>query len=598
MPLDSSSPRHAAASVVLGLAPLLWLPQAALLAWAVQRLSAVGLGVAGGGAVMGVETGVETGVVAVLWPAAGILLLGTVRAAGEAWGARRVFASARATLSALRAQAAASLAARSPLDRTRPASGLAASVIAEQAEAVVPYLVRYQPARWRAGVVPLVILPVVASLSWVAALVLLCAAPLIPLFMALVGWQARAASQAQMVETGRMNAFLLDRLRGLATVRALDAVDGTAGRVFDAAQSLRVRTMAVLRLAFLSSAVLELFSALGVAMVAVYVGFHLLGTLGFGAWGRQLSLGEGLFILLLAPAFFEPLRELSSVWHDRAAGEAALGSLAALDRPGQGGVALPGAAESITAVGRTDAQRAQEPAVRAPAVQVHGLRFAWPGDPVVFDHLDLRVGAGEHVALMGASGVGKTALLSLIAGLVPTSHGRITIGGVLLCDTTVATLRARIAWMGQQPHVFAASVQANVTLGRPGLRDADVVAALQTARLGDVAQAAPDVSLGEGGPGLSGGELARLALARLALATHADLLLVDEPTAHLDTDTARRVAAALTRLARGKTLIVATHDPVLAARMDRVIRLDAWPLAVPLTAPFIPPISPPMKAAA
>src|SRR6478752_9630380 len=144
-----------------------------------------------------------------------------------------------------------------------------------------------------------------------------------------------------MVAMGSMNAFLLDRLRGLATLRALDAVDATAQRLGESAQSLRTRTMAVLRIAFLSSAVLELFSALGVAMVAAYVGFHLLGTLGFGTWGRTLSLGEGLFVLLLAPAFFEPLRELSAVWHDRAAGEAALASLARLS---QGGVALPGVA--------------------------------------------------------------------------------------------------------------------------------------------------------------------------------------------------------------------------------------------------------------
>ena len=152
----------------------------------------------------------------------------------------------------------------------------------------MPYLVRYQPARWRATVVPLAILAAVASQTWVAALVLLFAAPLIPLFMAIVGWRAKAASEAQMVQKGGMNAFLLDRLRGLATLRALGAVDATAARLADSTQSLRERTMAVLRIAFLSSAVLELFSALGVAMVAVYVGFHLLGTLGFGTWNLSL----------------------------------------------------------------------------------------------------------------------------------------------------------------------------------------------------------------------------------------------------------------------------------------------------------------------
>ena len=539
------------ASLVQGAAALLWLPQAALLAWAVQRL------------------GAGEGLTAVLLPAAGILLLGLGRAAAEAWGMRRVYAQARLRLSALRAQVAAALAARSPLDSARPASGLAASVIAEQAEAVVPYLVRYGPARWRATVVPLVIVAVVASLSWVAATVLLVAAPLIPVFMAIVGWRAKAASEAQMVEMGGMNGFLLDRLRGLATLRSLGAVDATARRLGEAAQSLRSRTMAVLRIAFLSSAVLELFSALGVAMVAAYVGFHLLGTFEFGTWGRSLSLGEGLFILLLAPAFFEPLRELSAVWHDRAAGEAALASL---DRLAHGGVALPGAS---AAPGRPDSPPGSREA--APSVRVRGLCFSHAGEDAFFENYELRVAAGEHVALMGPSGSGKTALLSLIAGLVPAQRGEILIGGVPLADDTVAGLRARMAWMGQKPHVFGASVQANVALGRAGVQAAQVEAAMRFAALDGVAQARPGIALGEGGSGLSGGEAVRLALARVAAHPDADLLLVDEPTAHLDSETAERVADALMQLARGKTLIAATHDPVLAARMGRVIRLDGLP---------------------
>lgn len=534
--------------VVQGAAALLWLPQAALLAMAVQGLAS------------------GQGLREVWLPAGAILLLGLLRAACEAWGARRTFGRARARLSALRAQTAEALAGGSPLDRGRAPSGKAASVLAEQAEALVPYLVRYQPARWRATVVPVFILGAVACFSWVAALVLLVAAPLIPIFMAIVGWRAKAASEAQMVEMGSMNAFLLDRLRGLATLRALDAVDATAHRLGDAAQSLRVRTMSVLRIAFLSSAVLELFSALGVAMVAAYVGFHLLGSLGFGTWGRTLSLGEGLFVLLLAPAFFEPLRELSAVWHDRAAGEAAL---QALDGLQQNTLPLPGASASLK-------RAATGAASAAPAVAVHGLHFSWPGEPTsVFDGLELRVAAGEHIALAGPSGSGKTALLSLLAGLVPAARGEISIGGVALTDHTVAALRQRMAWMGQAPHVFAGSVEANVALGREDVGTPRVAEAMRFASLDAVAQAHPGTALGEGGRGLSGGEAVRLALARIAVHPHADLLLVDEPTAHLDSETAARVADALVELARGKTLIVATHDPALAARMDRVVSIGA-----------------------
>ncbi|WP_139841738.1 thiol reductant ABC exporter subunit CydD, partial [Janthinobacterium sp. GW460W] len=498
------------------------------------------------------------------------LLLGVLRAACEAWGARRMYAAAREHLSTLRGQVAQALARRSPLDRRRAQSGQAASVIAEQAEAIVPYLVRYKPARWKVMLVPLVILAVVTPLSWIAALILLIAAPLIPVFMALVGMGAQAASRAQMVEMGSMNAFLLDRLRGLATLRALDAVDATAARLDASSQSVRRRTMVVLRIAFLSSAVLELFSALGVAMVAAFIGFSLLGSLHFGTWGRELSLGQGLFILLLAPAFFEPLRELAAVWHDKAAGEAGLAGLHDLAAEG---VPLPGAGVEVAAV-----SAAAMAVAAAPAIDIHQLRFAHPGEAPVFDRFDLSVRAGEHVALLGASGAGKTTLLSLLAGLLPAGGGDIRIGGVRLNDSTVNTVRQRMAWMGQRPHVFAASVSQNVTLGRAGAHAAHaahVTQALHLADLASVAQAQPAVMLSDGGQGLSGGEAVRLALARVALHPHADLLLVDEPTAHLDSETAARVTDALLALAKGKTMLVATHDPVLAARLQRTVAVDA-----------------------
>lgn len=540
-----------AASIVQGGAALLWLPQAALLGWALQAML--------DGAPWR----------AALLPASGVLLLGVLRAWAEAWGARRMYAAAREHLSTLRTQVAQALARRSPLDRQRAQSGQASSVIAEQAEAIVPYLVRYRPARWKVMTVPLVILAVVTPLSWIAALILLIAAPLIPVFMALVGLGAQAASRAQMVEMGSMNAFLLDRLRGLATLRALGAVDATAERLDGSSQSVRRRTMVVLRIAFLSSAVLELFSALGVAMVAAFIGFSLLGSINFGTWGRELTLGQGMFILLLAPAFFEPLRELAAVWHDKAAGEAGLAGLSDL---AEGGVALPGAGVATAAV--SAAAMAVAP---PPAIDIHQLCFAHPGEAPVFDGFDLTVRPGEHVALLGASGAGKTTLLSLLAGLLPASGGEIRIGGVRLTDSTVNTLRQRMAWMGQRPHVFAASVSQNVTLGRSGAGGgpAQVTQALHLADLAGVAQAQPAVMLSDGGQGLSGGEAVRLALARVALHPHADLLLVDEPTAHLDSETAARVTDALLALAQGKTMLVATHDPVLAGRLQRTVQVDA-----------------------
>jgi ATP-binding cassette subfamily C protein CydD len=525
------------------LTALLWIPQAALLAGAVQRL-ADGAGFA-----------------AMLLPAASFLLLGLLRASIDAWGARRLFDSARQHVSMLRTHAATALAGRSPLDGARLASGHAGSVVAEQAEAVLPWLLRYQPARWRVMLVPPVIALAVATQSWLAALILVCAAPLIPLFMVVIGWRAQAASATQLKVVGGMNGFLLDRLRGLSTLRSLDAIDLTANRLRATAENVRASTMAVLRIAFLSSTALELFSALGVALVAVYIGFHLLGEIDHGSWGHRLTLGQGMFILMLAPAFFEPLRELASSWHDKAAGQAALDALAALE---QDMVALPGASQSVPA----------RKSLAAPAVDIDQLHFRHGARAAVFAGLDLHIGAGEHVALMGPSGSGKTTLLALIAGLAPAAAGSLRIGGVELGDDSAAELRAGMAWIGQAPHVFPATVRGNVGLQRPGVSSRAVNRAVAFAGLGQVQHATPAAHLGEGGIGLSGGELVRLALARACVIPGAGLVLADEPTARLDRATASQVMAALLELAAGRTLIVATHDLALAQRIGRVIHLD------------------------
>jgi len=526
-------------------ASLLWIPQAALISLAVGRMAA------GGGA--------ED----ILPQAGAVLALGVARSLLDATGTRLAFRQARAALSECRSKAVAGLASASPIEIGRPASGTAASTLAEQAEAVVPYLARYQPARLRAAIVPVALLLCVLAYSWAAALVLLLAAPLIPVFMALVGWRAKAASEAQLVELGGMNGFLLDRLRGLATIRALDAVDRTATRLRANAESLRARTMAVLRIAFLSSAVLELFAALGVAMVAVYVGFHLLGQLPFGTWGDRLSLGEGLFILLLAPAFFEPLRDLSAVWHDRAAGQAAF---EALERLGDAKPAFPGA-------GCRQAERGQA-RVEPLSVRIEALRFRHaPDGEAVFDNFNLTVAAGERVALLAPSGAGKSTLLALVAGLAVPEHGRVIIGGEVMSPRSAAGLRDRIAWLGQHPYIFPGTLAANVALGRSEVDAALVREALAIAGLGERAEPRGTASIGENGVGLSGGEASRLALARVLATPRAGLILADEPTAHLDTATAAAIADGLLAQASGRTLIVATHDPSLAARMDRVVRL-------------------------
>jgi len=533
-------PRHRGlrmAAAVQTLASLIWIPQAAILATAVGRIADGG----GFNEVFGL--------------AVYIALLGITKSCLEAAGGRMAFRAARTELTARRELATAALARRSPIDSTRPSSGEAASVIGEQAEMIVPYLSRFQPARFKASAVPSVILACVVPISWIAALILLFAMPLIPVFMALIGWRAQAASEKQLAATGGLNGFLLDRLRGMATIRSLGAVDVTATRLRADAESLKTRTMAVLKIAFLSSAVLELFAALGVALVAVYVGFSLLGEIRFGAWAGGLDLTSGLFVLLLAPAFFEPLRELSAVWHDRAAGEAAMKAIDALNVEG---LQLPTASDA--------------PAVAtAGAIRLANVGFRYgKGSNAAIDGFDLSVRAGEHVALLGASGSGKSTLLALIAGHVTGDTGSVTIDGQPISPA----LHDKIAWVGQKPHIFAGTIAGNISLGRPNVSMQSVAEALNLAKLNRFARSHARRPLGDGGVGVSGGEALRLAIARAACNAEACIVLADEPTAHLDAETASEITESLLALAKGRTLVVATHDPQLAARMEQTILLD------------------------
>lgn len=531
------------------IAALLWLPQAALIAFSIDAITGNG------------------NLTHILLAALGVLLIGLLRTTIDGAAGRMAFRAARRILSEKREKAVRALAARSPIDGARPASGLAASVLGEQAEAIVPYLSRFQPTRKRATIVPLVIAACVLPFSWAAALILFVCAPLIPVFMALIGIRAKAASQAQLVEMGSMNAFLLDRLRGLATIRALDAVDLTANRLRADAESLKKRTMAVLRIAFLSSTVLELFSALGVAMVAVYVGFHLLGSLHFGAWNGRLTLAQGLFILLLAPSFFEPLRDLSAVWHDKASGQAAM---EALDQLAENGLDLPGG-DALASASTSDEAPAT---IKAPSVRIENLRFSHATrDDDVFNRFDLSVAPGEHVALFGPSGVGKSTLIALVAGLAPAEDGRIFVGDTELNSQTAEKLRAQMTWIGQRPHIFNGTMSDNVILGRDAVGVSDVERAFRFAALEEVARNHSS-SIGEGGRSLSGGEGVRLAIARAAAHPQFGLILADEPTAHLDAQTATDISEGLMALAENRTMIVATHDPILADRMDRVIMIE------------------------
>ncbi len=475
-------PGHAAlrrAAILSVLAAAVWPLQAALVAYAI------------GGLVSGVT-------VSATFAALGFIGLGAMRATLVLLSEAQTDAAAETIIQTTRARIVATEAGRAS-DSPFGGAGSISTLAGEKLDLIAPYVARYAPARARVMVLPLVILALSLWQSWIVALILMITGPLIPVFMALVGMAAKEASRRQMAEIGTLNDLLIDRLSALVDIRLLGASQTVMAGFSRQAEELRERTMATLKVAFLSSTVLELFAAIGVAMVAVYVGFSLLGTLNFGAWDSGLSPSAGIFLLLLAPEFYQPLRDLSAAWHDKAAAEAVAAEVAAYS-----------STEPLPLMG----QGAPALALSGPAtICLRGC--ALPNGEIL---QDITIAAGESVALVGPSGVGKTSALRLIAGLLTPLSGSVEVAGQTLNAQTADPWRARLGWMPQAPHFFNASIRHNLMLGRAGSPDE----ALAQAAVLDVVTAMPrglNTRLGETGGGLSGGEARRLTLARAIVGT-------------------------------------------------------------------------------
>lgn len=446
-----------------------------------------------------------------------------------------------------------------PAYTDRQKTGDLASVVLEQVEGLHDFFAHYLPQLALAVLIPAAILAFIFPLSWAAGLVLLATAPLIPLFMILVGMGAESISQRNFQALARLSAHFLDILQGLPTLKLFDRSRSAAAEIADTSAEYRRQTMQVLRVAFLSSAVLEFFSAVAIALVAVYLGMHYLGYLPFGDFGRPLDLASGFFILLLAPDFYLPLRELGTHYHARAA--------------------AVGAAEGILKVLSSTGSQPQSRAGRRLPGGPIGVRFEdvaftyGSGRQPVLRGVTFEMTAGERLALVGASGAGKTTLLNLMMAFVLPTSGRIMINGEPIDALDPEMLRRNMAWVGQRPVLFHGTVRENILLGRPGAPADALEDAARAARVMDFCRHLPDgldTPLGEQGVGLSRGQAQRVALARAYL-KNAPLLLLDEPTAGLDTENEMLVLAALETLSRGRTVFMATHRLENLQRADRIV---------------------------
>jgi len=439
-------------------------------------------------------------------------------------------------------------------------AGSWATLILEQIDDMHDYYARYLPQMALAVFVPLLIVIAIFPTNWVAALILLGTAPLIPMFMAMVGMGAADANRRNFLALGRLSGHFLDRLRGMETLRVFGRGEAETENIRLASQDFRQRTMEVLRMAFLSSGVLEFFTSLSIALVAVYFGFSYLGALDFGHYGTAVTLSAGFLALILAPEYFQPLRDLGTFYHAKAQAVGAADSLKTfletpLAHPERGDVTL----------------NAKEPV----SLEAEDLCILSPEGKILAGPLTFSLPAGHRVVLVGTSGSGKTSLLNTLAGFMAYS-GSLRINGTELRSLEPDAWRRQLSWVGQNPQLPAPTLRDNVLLARPDARENELNAVLDRAWVSEFLPGLPkglDTVIGDQAAGLSVGQAQRVAVAR-ALLNPCQLMLLDEPAASLDAHSEQRVMHSLNEASTQQTTLMVTHQLEGIADWDHIWVMD------------------------
>ncbi|HHN8582626.1 cysteine/glutathione ABC transporter permease/ATP-binding protein CydD [Providencia rettgeri] len=424
-------------------------------------------------------------------------------------------------------------------------AGSWATIILEQIEDMQDYYSRYLPQMYLAGIIPIMILIAIFPFNWAAALILFVTAPLIPIFMALVGLGAADANRRNFIALGRLSGSFLDRLRGLDTLRLFFREKAEIKQIRESTEDFRSRTMEVLRMAFLSSGVLEFFASISIAVVAVYFGFSYLGEMNFGSYGLPVTLFAGFLALILSPEFFQPLRDLGTYYHAKAQAVGAAETLETL---------LNSDGEQNTQQGT---QTLSDDAIYIQAKQLEilshdGVRLAGP--------LDFNIEPQQRIAIVGQSGAGKSSLLNLLLGFLPY-RGSITVNGVELRELCPDKWRELLGWVGQNPHLPEQTLVENICLGKPNATEAEIQQAIDNAYVSEFLAHLPDglnTKLGDYAARLSVGQAQRVAVARTLL-NPSRMLLLDEPAASLDSHSEQRVMQTLNQLSSQQTTLLVTH---------------------------------------
>ncbi len=532
---------------------------APVLAWSLlATLAAIGQAVIAGQALAALLGGAAPATPAL----AGFGMLALVRAAAGYCADVAAFEAGASARRRLRSEALGRLLAIGPALLRGRHSGELATTVVDRIEALDGFFARYVPAAVLAIAAPALVLVAVLALDPGAALILGLAGLLVPFAMAFAGIGAAAASRRQLRALERLQTRFLDRVRGIATIVMAGQAEAEASALGLAADELRRRTMRVLRVAFLSSVALDLAAAAAVVLLALRGAGLLPANLlpaGLLAVAHARGAATTLAVLLLAAEFFAPLRAFAAAYQDRSQAAGAADELAA----------LPPAPDPVPA------QAVRTIAARGVAVAFEDVSLRWdPARPVALDGVSFRLAAGETLVLVGPSGSGKSSLLEILLGFVRPDTGRVALNGMELASITPEALSRLVGWIGQDPVLFAGTIEENVRFARPEASAADVAEAVRAARLDRVLADLPQglaTAVGEGGYGLSGGQAQRVAVAR-AFLRNAPLLLLDEPTAHLDPAVEAELLESLRRLALGRTVILASHS--VAAHEFAGRRLD------------------------
>ncbi|MFN2135955.1 MAG: thiol reductant ABC exporter subunit CydD, partial [Candidatus Promineifilaceae bacterium] len=445
-----------------------------------------------------------------------------------------------------------------PVLTLRGQTGEQTAVLTEGIEALEAYFAEYLPQLFVSALIPLIILIVILPADPISGLVLLLTAPLMPLFMVLIGRTAERLTKRQFNQLSRMSGYFLDILQGLTTLKQLGQSKNQARNIARISNQFRQTTMSVLRVAFLSAMVLELLSTLSVAIIAVSIGLRLL------TGGIDFALG--FFILILAPEFYLPLRQLGQRFHAGMTGTAAavrIFAMLSIDSP-----------ESAVQSPKPETQTLDP----GPwTITLNNISVTYPNRnrPALKD-VSLTIEPGKTTALVGPSGAGKSTLTSLLLRFIEPGKGRIYAGDQDLATLDPKNWREQIAWVPQSPALFQGSIAENIRLARPDAEQEEIIAAARLARLHNFIDGLPagyETEIGERGLRLSGGQAQRLALAR-AFLKDAPLLILDEPTAHLDRQTEAELQEATQELMAGRTVLVIAHRPHTLESADRIVRLE------------------------